>query len=187
MALIHCIFTVSSPAPMYFVVKEHACQAAKIDGTFSGGSLFLFTNVSHYLSLFSSVKFLRHPLRKMQAMLHIFLFSIPCLAILISLSPMSQRDEEECSPRIVRLQVVWEQDLQKHMRAGETPWLTWLLRGGDESRGGTIWKPFSRNFWAAFGSQILFPPYITLNYALRYGMLVHCKEDTEWAGSRFLL
>lgn len=30
---------------------------------------------------------------------------------------------------LVRLQVVWQQDLQKRTRAGNTPWLTWLLRG----------------------------------------------------------
>lgn len=32
-----------------------------------------------------------------------------------------------CSSCRVRLQVVWEQDLSKHMRSGETLWLTWLL------------------------------------------------------------
>lgn len=32
---------------------------------------------------------------------------------------------------LVRLQVVWQQDLQKRTCAGNTPWLTWLLRVGN--------------------------------------------------------
>lgn len=37
MALIHRVFAVSPPALMRIAVKEHACQAAKIDDTVSGG------------------------------------------------------------------------------------------------------------------------------------------------------
>lgn len=62
-----------------------------------------------------------------------------------------------CSSCIVRLQVVWEQDLSRHMLVGETPWLTWLLRGRDgqkERWGPTQYKNASPEFF--FSQYITF-------------------------------
>lgn len=73
---------VSPPALMHFAVKEHACQAAKIDDGLRRMwrrqkvlfCLLMFLISSPPISLFSSVTCFCHPWRRMQAMLHIFLF-----------------------------------------------------------------------------------------------------------------
>lgn len=103
----------------------------KIDDTVSGGcgvakSSSLFTYVSHFS--FPSVTCLHASavLQEECQLCRIFpLFSLP------PFSPSSSRRVPCCFSCIVRLQVVWEQDLREHMRAGETPWLTWLW---DEER-----------------------------------------------------
>lgn len=110
-------------------VKEHARQAARIDDMVSGGRgvankiffvywcfSFLFTSIC----LFWCNAPVPPCPRRQSAMPHPSLFSL--FTVLCSLWVPC------CFSCIVRLQVVWEQDLWEHMRVGETPWLTWLLR-----------------------------------------------------------
>lgn len=66
--------------------------------------------------------------------------------------PSSSLQVPCCVSCIVRLQVVWELDLWEHMRAGETPWLTWLLIGRDGDKG----RHDARTFRVAFAFPTLF-------------------------------
>lgn len=162
MVQIHCVFTVSPPAPTLITVKEHACQAAKIDDS------------------------LRRMWRRQQALLCLLMFPISlslylyfpvwraCASVAldegelwrifpfftISPLPSSSLRVPCCFSCIVRLQVVWEQDLWEHMRAGETPWLTWLLRGRDrqtekEIKADTTQEYFFRNLKGCMWFPIL--------------------------------
>lgn len=161
-----CILCVS-PALTHIAVKEHACQAAKIDDWMSQEDVAsptspsLFTYVSHFsfpLSLFRSVMCLLRgrPRRRASYAAYFFpFFSIPILASSSLRVPC-------CFSCIVRLQVVWVQDLWEHMRAGETPWLTWLLRGRDgqkekemEIKADMMREYIFRHFRVGFGFLVL--------------------------------
>lgn len=100
-------------------------------------SFSLFTYFSSFLCLsFASVTCLRLVVLKDADVGCTFsLFSIPFL-------PSSSLQVPCCFSCIVRLQVVWEQDLWEHMRVSETPQLTWLLRRGDKKkRNRGRWRP----------------------------------------------
>lgn len=102
-ALVLCVFGVSPPALTHFAVKEHACLAAKIDVTVSGGygfatKSFCFSHFFFSVSLFSSMTCLGRPRRGMQVMLHIFPF--PFFIVLISLSPMLLLLQSQVASRV---------------------------------------------------------------------------------------
>lgn len=100
-------------------------------------SFSLFTYFSSFLCLsIASVTCLRLVVLKDADVGCTFsLFSIPFL-------PSSSLQVPCCFSCIVRLQVVWEQDLWEHMRVSETPQLTWLLRIGDKKkRNRGRWRP----------------------------------------------
>lgn len=113
MVLVLCVFGASPPALTHFAVKEHACLAAKIDVTVSGGYSFATKSSSVYVCfsfLFSSIPLFRRdmplPSSKKNASYAAY-FPFSQFPSLQSSSPWVPC----CSSCIVRLQVVWELDL----------------------------------------------------------------------------
>lgn len=90
MALIHCVFAVSPPALMRIAVKEHACQAAKIDDTVSGGccEAFLCLLIFPHSSVFLLQALRACASSSSKTPLHIFPFLNSLFTFLVSPSPM---------------------------------------------------------------------------------------------------